>query len=280
LTLFRRIVGRLREIANPDHVFITHNWLAALTRDEFLVIMEPVRDYPSAYSALASIAQIESLPDKDHWRAFVQEKPPEKSFEILARAIAGSFFHQSELATDLRWFKVMSLCITGRISFGGKLNEQVEELRLYPNHGDMRAVRPSIRALEMGCRPIEMGLEGVKDITKLDCNAIWWDEFRQKTDCIVDHPNASSELNKGTLLDELTEISIELSNHADNVAPGTGIDARRDAAFGLPLYALAITLETASGLTHMLAGGRVLLRAITEVAITLAYLIKKDEPNI
>ena len=53
-----------------------------------------------------------------------------------------------------RWLKVVFLAISGKLLLPGgpdspREDDLVEELRLYPDHGDMRKVRPTIRAIEM-----------------------------------------------------------------------------------------------------------------------------------
>jgi hypothetical protein len=62
--------------------------------------------------------------------------------------------------------------------------------------------------------------------------------------------------------------------------PGTGIDARKDASFGLVLYVLALVMESAAGRSHQLSGGRMMLRTMTEAFITLHYLAAKDDPSL
>lgn len=280
LKTFRAVVGQLQKTSNQENVLLTHNWLAALSREDFLVVMEPLKLFPAAYSALSSLRLIQSLPDLGHWEAFTAEAIPENGWSILGREIGLSFFHQSQTATDLRWLKVINLLLSGRVSFGDGLKERIEEFRLYPNHGEMTSVRPSIRAFEMTIRDLERGAERPPEIPDFDAEA-FWTECRAKTDCIVEPKHDfNGDQDRGKLLDQLTEASIALSDHADDVAPSTGVDARRDAAFGMTLYAINIVMEAASSKSHILAGGRSLLRTVVEAVITLRYLAAKDHPTI
>jgi hypothetical protein len=68
--------------------------------------------------------------------------------------------------------------ITGRMLFGPAQADFVEELRLYPDRGDMRSVRPRIRAAEISLRTMEFGeeiREGQKkiDLPKPHQDAFW-----------------------------------------------------------------------------------------------------------
>ena len=173
LKAFRAVTGQLQRASNPEKVLLTHNWLATLSRDDFMIVMRPLKQFPTAYSALSSLRLIRSLPDLEHWEAFTPEQIPEDGWNTLAHGMALSFNHQSQTATDVRWLKVVNILLSGKISFGEGLNERVEQLRQYPHYGDMRSVRPSIRATEMIIRNIERGNERPKGIPDFDADCFW-----------------------------------------------------------------------------------------------------------
>lgn len=277
LEAFRKVVGAIRLTAQPETSFVAHNWLAALSREEFLTVMAPLKDYPAAYSALSALRLVDSLPDREHWRAFVPEEVAEDAWSALARGVAAGFVYQSETGTDLCWLKMMTHCVNCILTFPP---EQIEQMRVYPTYGDMSVVMPTIRAMEVGCRQIELGTEQPAHAHSFDTEA-FWDEMRAKTECMPEiRHDFTRDTNRSELLDELTRTAIALSNHADTVSLGTGVDARRDAAFGLALYAISIAMEAASSRSHVMAGGRSLLRTIVEAAITLRYLRTKDDPTV
>ena len=281
LQLFRSVLGRLGRLESLEYRFLAHSWLSTYRGDQFNFIMEPLLDCPDTINSLASLRLLDSLPDREHWFGFVPETMPEGAGTILATAVGASFDHQSELATDIRWLKVMAFLVADRIKFpsGEKFESKIEEIRQFPDVGNMHEVRPSIRSAEMTVRVVENGDHRPEAIPVFDAEE-FWSECREKTECIVERNYQPVRLNCHALLDELTELSIGLADHADDVAPHTGIDPRRDAAFGLPLFAISLTIEAACAPTHTLAGGRILLRAVTEAAITLSYLSTKDDDSI
>ena len=79
-------------------------------------------------------------------------EPTREDWNTLALAIAKVLDHQSEASTDVRWFKVIIAIISGRMRFPASFAERLEEFRLFPDKGDMRSVRPSIRSMEMTLR--------------------------------------------------------------------------------------------------------------------------------
>ncbi|MEE9379893.1 MAG: DUF5677 domain-containing protein [Hyphomonadaceae bacterium] len=279
LEFFRKILGQVRQLERPSERFLTHNYLAALTDDEFALVFAPLKESPEILAAMACLTLLDSLPDSQKWKVFLEISKPEKDNGILAKAVAATFDHQSELATDIRWLKVMTFIVLDRMNFGPQLGETLEEFRQYPNYGDMRKVRPSIRATEMFTRETEYGESLPKSILPF-ASEEFWVECRDKTECYFERDYQDLKLTTSSLMDELTVLANELSNHADDVAPHTKTDSKRDAAFGLASYAISLCLEAASSPIHSLAGGRILLRSTVEQMITLRYLSKKDDETI
>jgi len=72
---------------------------------------------------------------------------------MLASGYAQCFDHQSQQSTDIRWLIVMNYLANGRIMISQPMEERFLEIVEYPNKGDMRSVRPSIRALEITLIP-------------------------------------------------------------------------------------------------------------------------------
>lgn len=279
LEIFRRILGQVRQLERPSERFLTHNYLARLSDDEFAIVFAPLKESSEVMAAMCCLTLLDSLPDSSRWKSFLDSCAPEKDDGALAKAVAAAFDHQSELATDIRWLKVMTFIVLDRMSFGPQMNEKIEEFRQYPNYGDMRKVRPSIRAAEMSTRETEYGESLPEGILPFDSEAFWV-ECRDKTECHIEREYKNLKLDTSSLMDELTELAIELSNHADNVAPHTKTDSKRDAVFGMVLYSISLCLQAASSPVHFLAGGRILLRSVVEQMITLRYLAKKDNQTI
>lgn len=279
LGLFRGILEQVRQLDRPSERFLTHNYLASLKDDEFAFVFAPLQENSDVMEAMACLCLLDSLPDSSRWKSFLNTSDPVQDDGALAKAVAAVFDHQSELATDIRWLKVMTFVVLGRMKFPPEMSEQVEKIRQYPDYGDMRKVRPSIRAAEMSTRETEYGKLLPDGILPFDSEAFWI-ECREKTECHIERAYGSAKLNTSLLMDELTRLSIELCDHADNVAPHTKTDSKRDAAFGMTLYSISLCMQAASSPLHSLSGGRILLRSIVEQMITLRYLAKRDDETL
>lgn len=228
---------------------------------------------------------IESLPDLAHWKRHL-EKPTNEYFEVLAKGIGSCFYHQSQEATDVRWLKVMFQIICGNVSFPETFAERLEEFRLYPEKGDMRSVRPSIRSMELSFRSWEFGEErGLGPPVEPEKlppkhGEAFWQELFKKTECIsfekFDQPNRPEE----ALRDELWELYKDLSSYFVQTLKNTSLNPKHDAAFGLVLYAVALCFDIALGYNHTFAEGRIVLRSIMEAFVTLHYLKHRDDESL
>lgn len=230
-------------------------------------------------SMLSPLLLIQALPARDRWALDLPpvEREDNDAWNALAVAVSDVMNHQSQAATDIRWMTVMFKMVLGRILLQrGRDDEFVEELRLYPNHGDMRRVRPKIRAMEMAFRSGETG-----PITTPWCSD-FWKEGLDYTNCI---PLMPADPKDARIDIESVADGIELARRAllDQWAgslESSRIDAKHDAVFGLALYAVAILGELCIGPVSRLIAGRLLVRTLTEVRITLAFLIAQDDPAL
>lgn len=83
----------------------------------------------------------------------------------------------------------------------------------------------------------------------------------------------------GISLDSLDHLHIALCKHALVTQTTSGVDAKHDAVFGTALFCLNLLRELITcGVRSTL--GRMALRTILESQITLAYLIKKNDPSL
>jgi hypothetical protein len=205
------------------------------------------------------------------------------------KGVASCFEHQSQEATDIRWFKVMHMAIVQeRIHFPESMPEKCEELRLYPDYGDQRSVRPSIRAMEMSLRSSQNGSgipfeipETIKNKVPSAWSEKFWKECLEKTECITCDIKKPEPPKKSEYFDQIYNIYRELAEHFIASAENTNLDAKRDACFGIVLYSLFLTSELAFSAVPLAfrAEGRIILRTIVENFITLKYLEHKDDPS-
>ncbi|MDO8370209.1 MAG: DUF5677 domain-containing protein [Candidatus Nitrotoga sp.] len=267
-----------RESETPDPevglnftVIIDHTKLAEISNEQFQQFVAIPLKHPLGYAALRPLLLIESLPGRERWIRALAVSPSDEDWQILSIAVAGTFDHQSERSTDIRWFKLILPIISGRMFFPESMAEQLEELRLFPDKGDMRRVRPFIRSGEMTLR---------RNPT-LPWVAAFWAELLEKTRCIDPAED-----------DEYTFVETELDPDSLHLARDHVIqrfrenltakraDARLDSAFGLVLYALSVIEEIGLHRVHMRILGRIALRSLVETNITFRYLAHKDDPEL
>ena len=286
LDLFRKIATAARSsLKDIDHASLCHNFLSTLGQDTFDQVFSPIASDIRARPIAQCLTLIDGLPDKEHWRRlFPESESSSESWETLARGVFSCMDHQSQEATDVRWLKVIFLAISGKLVLprnpdSSQKSDLVEELRLYPNHGDMRKVRPTIRSLEGAVRSMDIGPQKGNNIPKFQSEIIW-DELFQKTECILGiHDDPISEDRKD-LVDELTATIDRAIDHFISSISTTNVDARMDASFGIALYSLTLIYELAYSPGRLFSSGRIMLRTIAECFITLNYLSAKDDPTI
>lgn len=252
-------------------VILDHTKLSELSDDQFQRFIEIPLSHPLGYAALRPLLLIESLPGRERWIHVLAVQPTNDDWQTLAHAIAGVFDHQSERSTDIRWFKLIVPIISRRMFFPESMAEQLEELRLFPDKGDMRSVRPLIRSAEMSLRrhPATLWV------------ASFWSEMLQRTACI--DPSADEQYSfVETALDPDALYAARyqvIQRFKDNLS-AKRVDGRLDSAFGLVLYALAILEEIGFHRIQTRILGRIALRSLVETNITLRYLAFKDDENL
>lgn len=291
LQLFRQVVARAKN-STTDHMetFITHSVLSVLPDGVFDEILEPVLTDAKARKVLPALLFFDCLPDRHHWARHLEKPAPEVHSEPLMRSLAACLDHQSQEATDVRWFKLIYFAVVcERLHFAmqdqARSLEMLEELRLYPDYGDQRAVRPSIRAGEIMLRgnsensaiPNEVPLS-LKDKIPKPWHEQFWQECLSATPCITPPPRKPEPVKGDAYRDQFLEALRALSEHFIATLANTNVDAKRDSAFGLAMYSITLCLGLIQ--VHQRAEGRIMLRTIVEAYITLRFLAHQDNPTI
>lgn len=247
--------------------------LAEISDDQFQTFISIPLKHPLGYAALRPLLLLSSVPGIERWRRALMVEPTEDDWQTLGLAIAEVLDHQSEKSTDIRWFKVVLPMLAGMMHFPEAMRERVKEIFHFPDRGDMRSVRPSIRAQEMSMRRQPPG----KWIGE------FWRECLEKTKCL--DPTDWGELNRDAKASSIRAKvlypcrEVVTARFLHSLTPSRS-DARLDSSFGLVLYSLSIIEELASrGLQNGILG-RLGLRAIVEANITLRYLAKKDSKDL
>ncbi len=221
-----------------------------------------------ASDALPVLRLFDSIPAKETWHKLLPEGPI--NIELLMDAVGMTLWHQSQEATDCRWLRVVAQVIAGKFHIP---REMAEQWFGYPNEGDQRSVRPSIRASEMQTNPL-----APIDMTWPNK---FWDEAWNNTPCfILDIPKKTDEHPHPLTRQTLTEAFGELEKHWQATHTTTAIDAKHDAVFGMAFYSLRVLDEMLGiGVSEGILG-RLGLRTILETHINLRYLLSKDEDEL
>ena len=219
---------------------------------------------------LAPLLLFDALPARDVWSDKLQNQQSEA--DVLLEAARLTLFHQSQEATDCRWVRLM--CAV----FGGRMVIPKEELGLlnaYPVKGDQKVVRPSIRAAE--------GLLDMGESRDKSWPQAFWRECWENTPCMarVDDKSAENQRPDGDAeLAALADVRAQLTAHWENTHNTTAIDARHDAVFGIAFYAIRLAQEAVSLNKGETITGRLAVRTLIELRVTLAYLLKEESEKL
>ena len=269
LGLFRRILDFVAEHGQKQDLHdLTLTGIANLDDALRSELIRFIAKPPQVSQALSSLLLFDSLPGKKEWQEHLPE--PKSSTETLMGSVGATLWHQSQMATDCRWVRLMAMILAGKVH---PLPESADELFKYPNEYDQRKVRPSVRAMEIACSPPEE-----QDLTWPQA---FWHETWIKTPCFqvssqYKQPHIDSNVNR----EHISELRETLESHWQGTHVTTTVDAKHDAIFGMALYCLRI-LEEMLGIgigTSIL--GRLGLRTILEVRVNLGYLLRVDSPEL
>lgn len=244
--------------------------LATVTDELFDQFIQIPLSHPLGRNALRPLLLLSTPPGIARWKSALATEIAKADFSVLAGAVARCLDHQSESSTDIRWFKVALPIVAGRMRFGKDMAELAREILEFPNRGELRSVRPSIRAAEMSMRrqPVPPWIRA------------FWDELGQSTACIDPTDIRSEVKRKPSMLDPRNVFGCraDLTSRFFEVKSSERTDARLDGAFGLTLYALSILITVAATRTQETMLGRLAIRTLVEARVTLAYLAKRDDP--
>jgi len=188
---------------------LSHSQLAQLDGGLFDALFAPIIADAEVNKALSSLLLFEALPDRRHWARLISAKPTwDENIEQLASAVANCFNHQSQSATDCRWLRVMTQIAQNNVVFDSSLAERYLEIVEYPHRGDMRSVRPSIRAMEMSTRAA-FGEESPSPWSEK-----FWTECWNNTHCVPYDPDKeAAPKNYNELIEQFHHVNSALVSH-------------------------------------------------------------------
>lgn len=276
LEVFREIASVGAKYRDRDEARgwgLTHSQLACQPVDLIRHLVAVVSRRPLGYAALRPLLLLDSLPARDIWSNELTATPDDSDWQSLSIAVAKTLDHQSQEATDVRWLRLLFSIASGSLIFSEGMKERAMEIIEYPNRGEMRGVRPSIRAAELS---LNMG--GPRDSRWADA---MWRECLEKTGCILGSPRSGAPLyDLSAQVKQWATVQDALMRHWRSTLETTAVDAQHDATFAFAFYALAILEDLAVAQNRLGIAGRVLLRSLVECRITLAYLRVRNDAEL
>lgn len=269
LAIFRRVADHIFRLPDGSKFSdVTHSGLVCLQEDQLAGFLDSLLVNNAVAQALAPLLLLPGLPGYESWSARLSSAGVIGDWPPLMSAVANTIDHQSQAATDCRWMRVLAMMVGRALAFPpGDLGK---EIALYPDFGDMRAVRPSIRATEISFAP-DVG----------EWSSKFWEHCFASTPCWLMHLETREiEVTRGYTVARLHQVRERLVDHCRSTITTTAPDARHDTVFGLAIYSLAIAEEVLRVGNSWSIVGRTALRTIVECYITLAYLLNKDSPRI
>ena len=251
---------------------IDHTALGRLDPGDFDTFFQLLVRHPLSYGALRPLLLVKALPGYAHWQRGIAVEATNADWSTLADGVTNTFDHQSQISTDVRWLKLVEKILIGKMHFADKMAHRVEEYFNYPNKGDLRSVRPSIRASEM--------------ILRRDPPSPWieeyWRQLREETACVDSSEESEYSEVSVPVLDKDTIFNARAALIERFLAQKSSIrtDAKLDTAFGFCLYCVSLLEEVAAPPISQLILGRLGLRSLVEAVITFSYLVKTDDDKI
>lgn len=272
LALLRKIVKYAAEFHGDDRPSdITHTGLSSLqpaVRDEILDILVEADEHRNILRPLLLF----DIPSRKAWATKIRAHPSEIDWQAVMFAVGRTLDHQSRESTDCRWVRLLCMMVSGRIKFPLKAKGMAEEILYYPDRGDLRGVRPTIRAMELGLREM--------DKTVRSWPAQFWQQCLRETPCYC---FPESEVVGSTIhvsLERVKQLYDLLVGHCNRTRTTSSKNIRHDTVFGVSLYCLSIVLELLRNNISQSILARIALRTIVDCFISLKYLVTRDTSEL
>jgi len=263
------LTGISKFLVNKKEEFIKR---AISWSDEIKIVLRPLLLFPN-------------LPAADVWKTCLGQSEPKEDWSKLAEGVSKTIWHQSQEATDCRWIKILCQISGGQLhlpSSSSGTDDLLKEITEYPNYGDLRKVRPSIRALEISFSP-----SSNNDYS--EWSKSFWQHCFDETGClpveVVSEKNKKrqkeftdeTETARKYYFEETKNIRNKLIEHLLTTSKTSAIDSRHEGAFGIALFGLTLFIEIIFYRLPLSITGRGNLRMLVEAFIVFKYLLKKEK---
>jgi len=269
LNVFRQLANHIHKHRDagpsPD---ITHTGLSTLEPELLLKTLGIIAGADERRQALGCLLLLDDLPARDAWCQVVEPLDPADGWRRLMIAVAKTLDHQSQESTDCRWVRILCMMAAGKLHL--PTDELAKEYLYYPDYGDMRKVRPSIRAAELAFDSIEEG--GEREWPKK-----FWAQCYADTGCVPLPSVSNLSAVIGTTPERIRQVYDFAVEHFGKTSTTTATDPKHDAIFGLAFYCLSLLQELLRIGASQSVSARIALRSLVESFITLAYLARKND---
>jgi hypothetical protein len=268
LEIFRSVARVGVDYRGIGKIPITLSGIASMPQGARDSIIGAITANSTSRATLKCLTIFKDLPSRETWLARLGTPTSSIDWMPLMNGVARTLDHQSQESTDCQWASFYFRVASGQFKLPtDELNRQIAE---YPDFGDQRTVRPSIRANEITLDnryKFETGWSGK-----------FWDQCLRETRCQFSIGQKDSpSTNAGLAIENVGRLADCLAKHARSSLQTTGVDSKHDTIFGTAFYCLSILRE----LIEFGANGSILarmgLRTVLECYVTLAYLIKKND---
>lgn len=282
---FFRYIAKFVE-KNQECLDITLTGIAQLPAEKRKLFIKHFAGYSQDIKdILRSLLLLPELPTFNDWKEVLPEPTPENDWQKISKGVAVTFWHQSQEATDCRWIKILCVILGGKLKFPRSMEDTVRGIFEYPNYGDLRHIRPFIRASEITPDPKNQGKSS-------EWAKYFWKYCFEKTGCYPEEAiNKKIQTRQKKLADEMEysrkhyfnetkTVRNRLIDHFFASAQTSTIDSRHEGVFGLALYAVSLFIEIIFYRTSLSITGRLGLRSLVEIYITFTYLLQKEKTEL
>lgn len=260
---------------------ITHSGINKYPEKEKVSLINHLCNFSDSINkAMEPILLYSNLPSLEVWKKVLKSViDEEKSWQKIGNCIGSAYDQDSILSIDIRWVDLYCNTLADEIKFLEKTMSVKEMILNYPNSKASAEDSALIRSMGLRMLLKENSSNWVKN---------FWKYSMQSTSCITSNITIDDKYIKDLLEAE----SIRKNNCITNCKKNRSllIDAyfeiwneenlfRFESLFGITIHALNIYTEILVSLTDRSISARLCLRALTEMLITLKYLLKEEKTD-
>jgi len=178
---FRHITDYVSK--NQDYYDVTLTGISRFTEDKRIEFIKTATNWSDKVkTVLRPLLLFPDLPALHDWKRFLDDLVVKDDWQKLSIGVSKTFWHQSEEATYCRWIKLLCEIVVGKIKFSSTIegiNDTIKGVLEYPNYGDLRHIRPIIRASEIGIPMDPKNKNGHSEWSRK-----FWQYCFEQTECI------------------------------------------------------------------------------------------------